>query len=427
MKHLKKLIVQLLALVIVGGVFWTLYGGSVSAVGTATLSFSPASGSYTNGSTLSVIIHENSGATGINTVESDLAYNPSQLQYVSSTMSGNFDFSPQNSGGNGLVCIVAGKLATALTNDQIVATVNFKVISSGSSVITFVNGKNNCSNGSTGSAIITQVGNQNIWNGVITAGSYTLKSPSPPDAAGGTANISSNPSSSSTTNSSGSTSSPTSSGSTSPSTPSGANTANTNTPTKLTTPTTNNSGYLVAIKIVDANNLLLKGVKVTLDANHSAVTDSTGIASFTNIKPGKYTVKAVVNGKTITKQIEVKNQAPLNVQQFIVKGSTKLSSVTKLILIGLVTVIVLFLVGFGLWRRLRSHFRPTDGYVPTDSTTAINEGLISESPTTNFIRSQNPSSTPTEIGEVPKPVSTPNQTTDQEIKNNVSNEEANHD
>ena len=115
MSKIKRISKRLLFLACLAGF---LPASTVFATGTATMSITPASGSYTVGNTISVVVNENSGSVGINTVEADLSYNASQLQYVSSAMSSSFDTSVQNSGGSGLTCFVAAKFSTPLTNSQ---------------------------------------------------------------------------------------------------------------------------------------------------------------------------------------------------------------------------------------------------------------------------------------------------------------------
>ena len=355
---------------------WFL-GGTAFAAGTASLSVSPSSGSYTTGNNFSVTIHENSGSTAINAVETVLAYNPSQLQFVSSTLSSAFDFTPQNSGSNGLVCIVASKLATALTNDQTVATVTFRALSAGSSSLNFISGSNGCSGGSNGSAIITQSGAQNIWNGQTAGATFTLKNPSNTSTSAptpaGTATPSTNPKTSSSSTASGANATPTVPAATS-------SNPKTTSPSVLAAIS---SGYMVAIKVTDASNNPLKGVKVTIDDANSAITDATGVASFVNIKPGKHTVKSIVNGKTKTEFIEVKGVTSAAAQQFSIQSSPKSNSYVIPALIGAAILVILLLVGVILWRRLGSNTNYPDKMVPP----LINGGTITGSGSPEVITS----------------------------------------
>lgn len=374
MSRFKKLIHSLLTLLLISGIAWQCCG-LAAAVGTATLTLSPASGGYTVGNDFNVNIHENSGSTGINTVEVDLAYNPSQLQYVSSTpntsvFSSNMYQHPGSN--NGLVCMAMAYLGGSLTGDQTVAIVSFRAISASNTSIMFVSGSNSCASGGTGSAVITQSAAQNIWNGVTTGGSYTLTSAptggtTPPS--GGTSTPTSTPSLKSTstpTKATGNTSSVTSQN-------------NTNVPATVTTPT----NYLIAIKVVDDNSHTLKGIKVTLDSHLSTVTDSTGIASFINVNSGKHTVKAVVKGKTTTESIVVSSQNPLAVQQFEMRIAGHHTSATTIIIIILIILALLLLIGFGLWRQFSSHFHSSMDDIPKVNITAVVGGDSTNTSTTS--------------------------------------------
>ncbi len=108
----------------------------------ATMSLTPASGSYANGATITVTIYEDSGANAVNGVQANLTYPASKLQYVSSSNSTStaFPTSLQNTGGGGTVQIAAGNLSASSTGSQLVATVTFTAIATGSASIAFDNG-----------------------------------------------------------------------------------------------------------------------------------------------------------------------------------------------------------------------------------------------------------------------------------------------
>jgi chitodextrinase len=113
--------------------------GTSHASGTATLTLSPASSTVALGSTVAVTITENSGATGVNAVEADLAYDQTKLQYVStSTTASPFTIVANNTGGSGSVDL-ANASPTSQTGAQTVATVTFTTIGLGAAPVTFAN------------------------------------------------------------------------------------------------------------------------------------------------------------------------------------------------------------------------------------------------------------------------------------------------
>jgi len=140
-----------------------------NALGTASFSLSPASGSYNLNSSLVVGVYEN--GTSVNVVTANLTYNASQLQFVSiSPAAGSFGGDVSSTGGSGNVSISryvtpAGSTASGSTE---VATIDFTVlVGTGSSTINFAS-----------SSLIESAGT-NIWDGVNNAGSFNLTTPAP--------------------------------------------------------------------------------------------------------------------------------------------------------------------------------------------------------------------------------------------------------
>jgi hypothetical protein len=98
-------------------------------------------GSYTNGSTVTVQIRENSYGTAVNTVQANLSYPSALLQFVSISTTGSpFTTTIQSTGGSGSVQLGVGLLSDSVTGDQLVGTVTFTVIATGSARIDFVAG-----------------------------------------------------------------------------------------------------------------------------------------------------------------------------------------------------------------------------------------------------------------------------------------------
>lgn len=102
---------------------------AAAGTGTASLSFGPASGSYTVGSQFSVTIRETSSEP-VASVEADFSFDSSKLQCVSIAGGSAFPNTFQNTCG-GSVSIVRGVQGTPVTGSQVVATVTFKALAAG--------------------------------------------------------------------------------------------------------------------------------------------------------------------------------------------------------------------------------------------------------------------------------------------------------
>lgn len=105
------------------------------------LYLSPATGSFATGATVTVTIREDSWGTAVNTVQANLSYPPSLLQYEStSTSTSAFTTTIQNEGGTGTVQLGVGILAGSVTGDQIVGVVTFTALTAGSADVLFTAG-----------------------------------------------------------------------------------------------------------------------------------------------------------------------------------------------------------------------------------------------------------------------------------------------
>jgi hypothetical protein len=118
---MKKLLFSLL-----GGllILAPLLTKSVSAAG-ASIYLTPSSGNITQGSSFSVGVYEDSGASQANAVGVDLSYPANLVDFVSITQGSTFDFCPTLTGGSGSVSIECGS-TTFPTGPKLVVTVNFK-------------------------------------------------------------------------------------------------------------------------------------------------------------------------------------------------------------------------------------------------------------------------------------------------------------
>lgn len=132
-----------------------------------TIYFNPPTQGYTVGSNITIEIRENSGSTGVNAVQANFSYPSDKLTFVSSDGSGSgFTTEAQNVGGNGTVTLARGIIGS-LTGDQLIAKVTFKVNTTGTANLSFING----------SALISASTNQNIISSLSADGTgvYTLQ------------------------------------------------------------------------------------------------------------------------------------------------------------------------------------------------------------------------------------------------------------
>ncbi len=132
----------------------------------ANLYLSPASGSVSKGSILTVNIRENSGSEPVNSVQANLSYPADSLDFVSIGSSSAWGVVAQNSGGGGSVNIARGALPP-VSGDQLVASVRFKAKKdTGSASISFASG----------SEVDSSNSNSNILSGT-SGGTYTMRAP----------------------------------------------------------------------------------------------------------------------------------------------------------------------------------------------------------------------------------------------------------
>ncbi len=317
------------------------------AAGSASLSLSPSSGSYATGATIPVTIRENSGAEAVNVVEVVLSYDASKLQFAGiNNGSSAFDSAIDNSGGGGSVHITRYKGGGGSeTGSQIVSQVNFVLLaSSGSASINFGSGSH-----------IVSTAQQELWNGSTSGASFTVAAP----ASGGSSSFSGSTGSGSSSNKSAANAvggaNPTTPGTTNPADPTQTVvdpvTGETTTGT-LAAEEESDTGFLVAIKVVNSSGAVLAGYGVKIN-DKTAITDDKGIASFTDIAAGTHDVE-VQSGKQKTKAtIEVHdNVSKAAVQVFEIKVS---KSLLKLWVIGAALTVIVFAIISGILthRRLK--------------------------------------------------------------------------
>lgn len=136
------------------------------AGGSATLTLSPSSGSYAQGTNFTVGLYENSGSIATPGVEAIMTYDASKLDFVSADTSGGVftDCPVAPSGGNGTVSFQCLKYGQTFTGNQKVGNITFKSkAGAGSAVVNFASNSG-----------IYDASSGNIWNGATVAGAFTL-------------------------------------------------------------------------------------------------------------------------------------------------------------------------------------------------------------------------------------------------------------
>ncbi|MEI6237738.1 MAG: hypothetical protein WCP03_04020 [Candidatus Saccharibacteria bacterium] len=347
MKHFQKINIISFVSILCGAVILTT-SGLASATGGASLSMVPSSGSYKVGDSFSSTINVNS-SIAVNTIEIDLNYDSNLIEYVGASITDSFGYKRNDTKAGGPVCISVATLGSNISSGQAVATITFKVKAAGTANLSYGKSANACYNGSPGTSILASANQNNEWNGVVSAGSFSLASTiSPPSP---TPTPTSTTKTTTPTTNTSTTVKPTQSSSTSI-----APTTKTNTTGQQpSVGGASTSGYMVAIKVVDANNKPLAGIEVILDDSNKTVSDATGVASFLNIKAGKHTVKTKINGKTISQFIDVKGANSTTPQEFAVSAKSVNKSTSAVYLIaGLIVLIVLVFLGLFIWRKLKN-------------------------------------------------------------------------
>ncbi len=155
----------------------TVAGSTVTTAGggqtdPATLSMTPASGSFAKDSTVAVAVKVKSQTTNVTTVQSTFTYPVNQLEYVSTTEGGVFPTAQRTKIEGGVVDIIRGVSGgqSGVTGENPVVTVNFKVIgTSGAAALAFTNTSAVFDNTGTGVSILDLASS--------TGASYTVTAP----------------------------------------------------------------------------------------------------------------------------------------------------------------------------------------------------------------------------------------------------------
>ena len=112
-----------------------------SKVDGAVLYLTPASGTFSNGSTVVVTVMANSYTEAVNAVQANFSYPTNRLTFQSiDTSHSNFTTTIQSDGGSGSVQIGVGLLGSSLNGAQEVARVTFSASGTGSASLSFTSG-----------------------------------------------------------------------------------------------------------------------------------------------------------------------------------------------------------------------------------------------------------------------------------------------
>lgn len=123
------------------------------SAGMTTIYLSPAKGNYSTGNNFTVKVYENSGGSPVNSVQANLTYPQTLLQFVSTDTTGSpFTTTVQNTGGSGVINLGVGLLASSVVGDQLVGTITFKVLAAGTAAVSF----------DTGTGVASSISNTNI-------------------------------------------------------------------------------------------------------------------------------------------------------------------------------------------------------------------------------------------------------------------------
>lgn len=333
------------------------FSAQAMALGTASLSVTPATGSYNKDATVAITLKENS-TDQVNAVQANLVYDQSKLQFVSIDISSSpFNFPYATTGGSGKVSIASTVTAGgSVTGLQTVGTVTFKVlVGSGSTAITFA----------ADSAIVRLSDGQNVWNGTATGATYTLTTPAVPATPPATTTTTPTTSTGTTKTNTTANTTPTTT-----SAPKTSVTTATPTPTVLqqqadpSKPVAvqagqiNQKGYFVAVKIVDLQGKAISGAVVTI-GNQKAKTDNTGIASFNGISAGTHTITTKTSKGSVKGTVVVNsNKLPTEVQQYTL--TLKPENLT--VLYAGLGALVAIVIGFVLFKIIKGRGGKSGGY-----------------------------------------------------------------
>lgn len=341
------------------------------AAGDASLSLSPASGSYTVGDTVTVKVNATAAAAdNANAVSANMTFAGMTNPTVTvNTAAFGLCIAPYagNSYISGSTIQIPCASTSAFSGTVLVATLTFTASSAGSPSLTMASGSD------------IQASGVSVFDGNLASGHYTVAAASTGGGGGTTTGGGGGGGTSTGGGSAGGGSTggghvSTGGGSTGGSS-SGGGTGTTTTPTPTdttttTTPVTTAATAALTITVTDGSGKPVENAKVVIDGHYSEYTDTKGTAGFTGLPVGDHTVTVTASGKA-TSQTKLTLAANDNRQVSLKLASKGLSVVT--IIAGIAAVVLVVAGGSMLYMR-RSHRNP---YMPGVSTSGMVVGSAS--------------------------------------------------
>lgn len=373
MKLPNRIIKIFVLVALVAAISWGINAGTTAQqVARARFSVEPHSGSFVVGNTINLSIYEECSEKGVNTLEANIIYDASRLQFINASSPLVLALT-RNTAGR--VSLVVYQVEGLPDGKHHVATIAFRAIAAGTTTISF----------GSDSAIIMPVGENliltQVWDGNTTGATFTLTSPtsSGPPPTSSTPVTGSTPAKPTAPSSVPSPSKPTSG------TPTTGGNAGRPTPQPSQQPAASPSSTtspavaglaestsLVAVKILGEGGKLLPGIKVTIN-NQTILTDASGVASFVGLKPGTYKVKAIINGKEIEKFINVKGVSTASgVQEFSI-GQKAPTPYVKIVILS-VALVAMFIIVIFIIRKVLSKNNDYTGGITTGIITGSSSG-----------------------------------------------------
>ena len=120
----------------------TLVGFSfvlASSANASSLSLSPASGTFSAGSTVKVNVYANTGGENINAVQANVAYPSDKLQFLSVSTSGSvLTIIAEKNASGGVVRVAGGTPSPGFSGNKLIASITFKaLVDTGTAALSF--------------------------------------------------------------------------------------------------------------------------------------------------------------------------------------------------------------------------------------------------------------------------------------------------
>ena len=336
--------------ILAAGIFMPF--SAYAAAGDSYFGLSPTSGSYTVGNSLVVSLSETStSGDNTNAVQANLSYPTSLLQFSSISLDGPFTLCGQQTGGSGAVNIACAS-TTAESGTSQVAQITFSVLAAGTASVAMTSGSD-----------IDNTSGNSVFNGNLPSASYTLSKPAVVTTPAPVTTPTKTPVSNPTTTKPTTTTTPVK-------TPTPTVAPSTVTPLPATTVAPSLAS--LSVTVVTSKGKAIKDVKVILDKTHSALTNTNGIANFSGITSGSYTVTATKAGqKTIVSKL-VLTPGENKILRLVEASTSSNIKLLIFIIIGLIIIAGLIVGGSYLKKFMDKTKTATPAEVTTHSPTPTN-------------------------------------------------------